>query len=87
MKAYLINLDRSPDRLLRMKAEFAKANINFERVTAVEGKLISDAEVAGIKTNPGWKQPLNRTENRVFSQPSQVFGTDCAGHRQVCRGF
>lgn len=66
MKAYLINLDRSPDRLLRMKAEFAKANINFERVTAVEGKLLSNAEVAGIKTNPGWKQPLNRTEIGCF---------------------
>lgn len=43
MKAYCINLDRRPDRLAHMTAEFARAGIPFERIPAVDGQ---DPEVA-----------------------------------------
>jgi glycosyl transferase, family 25 len=43
MKAYCINLDRRPDRLTYMTAEFAKAGIPFERIAAVDGQ---DLQVA-----------------------------------------
>lgn len=38
MKAYCINLDRRPDRLAHMTAEFARAGIPFERIPAVDGQ-------------------------------------------------
>ncbi len=43
MKAYCINLDRRPDRLAHMTAEFARAGIPFTRISAVDAK---DPEVA-----------------------------------------
>lgn len=66
VKAYLINLDRSPERLKHMQQQFDKADLEFVRVAAVDGKKLSDDEVAGIKRNPGWQKPLNRTELGCF---------------------
>lgn len=66
MKAYLINLDRSPERLVRMQEQFAKASIPFERVAAVDGKNLSDQEISAIVRTPAWVQPLTRTEIGCF---------------------
>ncbi len=66
LKAYLINLDRSQDRLQRMYQQFEKAGLAFERVAAVDGKTLSDDEIASIKRNAGWKEPLNRSELGCF---------------------
>lgn len=66
MKAYLINLDRSPERLLHMQAQFTKASIPFVRVAAVDGKSLSESEVAAIVRIPTWTQPLTRTEIGCF---------------------
>ena len=41
--AYLINLDRSPDRLARMQARFDEIGAAFVRIPAVDGKALSDA--------------------------------------------
>jgi glycosyl transferase, family 25 len=38
MKAYCINLDRRPDRLEYITAEFARVGVPFERVSAVDGQ-------------------------------------------------
>jgi GR25 family glycosyltransferase involved in LPS biosynthesis len=35
LPTFLINLDRSADRLTRMQAEFARAGMDFERFAAV----------------------------------------------------
>ena len=35
---FLINLDRRPDRLAQMQAEFGKVGVEFERVPAVDAK-------------------------------------------------
>ncbi|RVA48701.1 MULTISPECIES: glycosyltransferase family 25 protein, partial [unclassified Mesorhizobium] len=36
MKCMVINLDRSPDRLAHVTAEFAKVGVSFDRVPAVD---------------------------------------------------
>ncbi len=40
LKAYLINLDRSADRLAHMQAAFASAGITFQRVAAIDGAAL-----------------------------------------------
>jgi len=38
MRSYIINLERSPDRLNDMIAQFADKNVSYERVVAIDGK-------------------------------------------------
>src|SRR5689334_19676770 len=38
MNTFLINLDRSPDRLTHMQAQLAALDIKAERVSAVDGR-------------------------------------------------
>lgn len=44
MKCLLINLDRSPDRLAHMTAEFDRIGIAFERIAAVDGRSHPELE-------------------------------------------
>ena len=60
MKAYCINLDRRPDRLAHMTAEFARAGIPFERIPAVDGQ---DPEVAATAA----RLPLSSLSNKRIS--------------------
>lgn len=46
MKTYLINLDRSPDRLEASRQRFGELGLAFERFTAVDGKSISEQDYA-----------------------------------------
>lgn len=48
MKAYLINLDRSPDRLLQMQSQFGRLGIAFERFAAVDAAAMSQDELANF---------------------------------------
>jgi glycosyl transferase family 25 len=41
LKAFVINLDRSGDRLAHMRAEFGGAGLHFERIAAVDGAALS----------------------------------------------
>ncbi len=45
MKAYLINLDRSPERLAESDKVLAAAGIAYERIRAVDGKELTADEV------------------------------------------
>ena len=60
LKAYLINLDRSEDRLAHMQLELGRAKVDFERVAAVDGAtlaadLVEDFRRNRIKAKPdGW---------------------------------
>jgi glycosyl transferase, family 25 len=42
LPTFLINLDRSTDRLTRMQAEFARVGMDFERFCAVDGLNLPD---------------------------------------------
>lgn len=41
MRIYVINLDRSPDRLEFIQQQLASSGLTFERVPAVDGRLLS----------------------------------------------
>ena len=59
MKAFVINLDRSPDRLEHMRREFERIGASFIRSPGVDGALLSQAEreeFAEARSGPaaGW---------------------------------
>ncbi|WP_185985239.1 glycosyltransferase family 25 protein [Aureimonas mangrovi] len=61
-KAYLINLDRSQDRLKRIRGEAERAGVELVRVPAVDGRTVPAAERA-LLDEPGFlrdhgKRPL-----------------------------
>lgn len=59
---YLINLDRSPDRLAMMSGRLSATGIAFERVPAVDGMSLSDVQFQQqIRENRFYK-PLRRGE-------------------------
>lgn len=45
MKTYLINLDRSSERLSRMTGRFERINVPFTRIAAIDGLSLSDEAV------------------------------------------
>lgn len=59
---YLINLDRSPDRLAIMTDRLAAAGIAFERIAAVDGMTLSDAEFREQTRENRFYKPLRRGE-------------------------
>jgi hypothetical protein len=48
-QVYCLNLDRRTDRMEKMQKRFEHFNINFKRVTAIDGKTMADAEFANNK--------------------------------------
>jgi len=48
MKAYFINLDRSPDRLAYMTKTLDELGLDYERVAAVDGRALSEEEIAAV---------------------------------------
>jgi glycosyl transferase family 25 len=48
MNRYVINLDRSPERLARMRAMFEAMDLDFRRVAAVDGNALSSGEIANL---------------------------------------
>lgn len=60
MKCYLINLDRSPDRLARMDQLLTSLGILYERVSAIDARTFTSEELARYhKQRPNGK-PLNQ---------------------------
>ncbi len=59
---YLINLDRSRERLAVMASRLAAAGIAFERVPAVDGATLDDAALAGHSPGNRYYKPLRRGE-------------------------
>jgi glycosyl transferase, family 25 len=52
LTTYLINLDRSPDRLAHMRREFERVGVGFTRVAAVDGASLSDRELKDFIAAP-----------------------------------
>lgn len=64
--AYLINLDRSPDRLGEISEQLSALGIAFERVPAVDGRNLSDDDIGAVRVDtPGWL-PLSAGEVGCF---------------------
>lgn len=48
MKRFLINLDRSPERLARMEIILTAMDAPFERIAAIDGRLLSSEKIKAI---------------------------------------
>lgn len=53
---YVINLDRSPDRLAAISADAAAIGLELQRVPAVDGAPVSPAERQRILDEPGFRR-------------------------------
>src|SRR5262249_31555682 len=45
---FVINLDRAPERLAHISTQFEALGLTFERVPAVDGRLLTAAEKRGL---------------------------------------
>lgn len=53
--AYLINLDRSADRLERMQRRLSQLDVAYERIQAIDGKALQAEEIDAVRILvPGW---------------------------------
>ncbi|WP_439273235.1 glycosyltransferase family 25 protein [Pseudochrobactrum sp. HB0163] len=64
MKCYVINLNRSTDRLSHIEREFARADVAFTRVEAVDGRLLTQEQIDSLI------DPVQRWEIRI--PPSEI---------------
>jgi glycosyl transferase family 25 len=72
MKSFIINLDRRPDRLKDITEVFKRSNIEFMRVSAVDGKEYA-------KTLDDWKYSLTPPEVGCFYSHIKCFELIAAG--------
>lgn len=73
MQVYVINLDRSPDRLAHFQQQADAVGVEFERVSAIDGRVLSQAEV-DAQTDPKFEfKPLNRAEFGLFASHRRVW--------------
>lgn len=66
MKLFVINLDRSPERLDRLKAIFATMKLDFMRVPAIDGANLSEQKINELQLKSQWIEPLTRGEVACF---------------------
>jgi len=67
VKCYLINLERSQDRLAYMASQFNRMGLEFERVEAVNGRVMPEQELASFNTfSKNWPDPLSPAEIGCF---------------------
>ena len=66
MKSYLINLDRSTDRLEFFTRQAELLGIPFERISAVEGRRLSPEELSSAVAATFEFQPINAGEIGLF---------------------
>lgn len=67
MKSYLINLDRSCDRLTFMTEQFCKLGCDFTRVSAVDARMFTPGQIQdALAPNQKWPHPLTPAEIGCF---------------------
>lgn len=66
MQTYLINLDRSPDRLAFFKQQATANDIHFERIAAVDGKTLTINALQDAVASSFQFQPINTAEIGLF---------------------
>jgi glycosyl transferase family 25 len=89
MRVLVINLDRAPERLKHINEIFAAAGVPFERVAAVDGKLLSPEELAKWRQGPTYFGGLSDAELACYlshrkcweiaaasSEPTVIFEDD-----------
>jgi len=66
LQLYVINLDRSVDRLAHITAVFTELGLDFTRVPAIDGKALTSQEFASVTQVRNWPLPLTRPEVGCF---------------------
>jgi glycosyl transferase, family 25 len=66
MRTYLINLDRSPERLAAFRQQIDGLDLRLERFPAIDGRHLSPAELQGLQATTHQFRPLNAAEVAVF---------------------
>ena len=66
MKLFIINLDRQPERLGRMKLLFEGLGLRFNRVSAVDGKRLSEEEIRSWQSGDAGSRQLRAGETACF---------------------
>ncbi|MFV0430750.1 MAG: glycosyltransferase family 25 protein [Alphaproteobacteria bacterium] len=72
LSVYLINLDRSPDRLEKMTQKFNEVGLPFERFSGIDGKLLPKDIIAKIRKNQRWIHPLSLGEIGCYKSHMDV---------------
>ena len=79
MRVLLINLDRSPERLAEFQAEAARCGLAFERLPAVDGRTLTEAEIAAL-VDPKFRfQPMGPGEIGIFLSHREAWRIAAAG--------
>lgn len=69
-KIFVINLNESTERLERLKSEFERLGLNFERVSALDGRKLSDNQIfryySSKLNRKKYFVPLSRPEIGVY---------------------
>jgi glycosyl transferase, family 25 len=71
--AFVINLDRSPERLAAFTGQARAAGLDFERLRAVDGRDLSAAEQARAVARDFEFQPLSRGEIAIFMSQREAW--------------
>ena len=87
MKCYVINLDRSPDRLTAFTMESAKSGMAFERFSAIDGKLVSEEQLAAERAARFELQPINRFETALYLSHRTVWQKFADSGEAMCAIF
>jgi len=66
LRIFVINLDRSPDRLAHITNEFSRLGLEFARIAAIDGNALSDEMFAHWTRERNWPKPLTRPEVGCF---------------------
>jgi len=66
MKRYLINLDRSTERLAHVRQIFHDCGLDFERIPAVDGNTLADDACRQLTAGSAYRRPLARAEIGCF---------------------
>ncbi|UXN06067.1 glycosyltransferase family 25 protein [Bartonella sp. HY761] len=66
MKLYVINLDRTPERLQRLQEIFGDLQLELTRVAAIDAQNLNDDDVNEIQKNNIWSEPLTKGEIACF---------------------
>lgn len=76
LPVFLINLDRSPDRLAAMRAQLHRLGVPFERIPAVDGRALSSEDAA---RNPPSRihRPLRPGEMGCFGSHRRFWSLVC----------
>ncbi|MCK0196851.1 glycosyltransferase family 25 protein [Ancylobacter sp. 6x-1] len=79
MKCYLINLDRSPERLAVMRARFGALGLGFERVPAIDGVRTELPPAFFLKPDGSVRRPLAPSELGCFYSHYECWQRIAAG--------